>query len=212
MPPHRCQYCGKGFKTPRAVNHHISASKSCSRDWRNDLYRKEDVTPSPSQKRLKKESLTEFDGELDHPIGLGDDFVMPSPTRGVSVEDEEHEDGGRKTNLKGESEENERFIESFPGEAGKGLRKSKTQFEVWLENQKNEEKIPWFPFASEQEWDLAKWLLKNVGQSSTDEFLKLPIVRETSLFFPHEMSSRYSLSHIRLIARKSYLSIIPIRF
>ena len=145
MAPHRCQYCGKGFKTPRAVNHHISASKSCSRDWRNDLYRKEDPTPSPLPKRLKKDSLTEFDGELDQPNGLGDDFVMPSPTRGVSVEDEEHEDGGRNTNLKGESEQNERFIESFPGEAGKGLRKSKTQFEVWLENQKKRGKNSMVP-------------------------------------------------------------------
>ena len=37
-------------------------------------------------------------------------------------------------------------------------------------------KNPWDLFASEQEWALAMWLRKNVGQKSTDEFLKLPIV------------------------------------
>jgi hypothetical protein len=51
------------------------------------------------------------------------------------------------------------------------------QFEVWLENQKEEEKSRWDPFASEEEWALTMWLLKNVGQMSTDQFLKLPIVR-----------------------------------
>lgn len=34
----------------------------------------------------------------------------------------------------------------------------------------------WGPFADGDEWDLAKWLLKNVGQTQTDKFLKLGIV------------------------------------
>ena len=33
----------------------------------------------------------------------------------------------------------------------------------------------WELFASKEEWDLTKWLVKNVGQKSTDEFLKLQI-------------------------------------
>ena len=70
----------------------------------------------------------------------------------------------------------ERFIELYRGEAGNGLRQSKTQYEVWLQDQREGEKIPWYLFACEREWALAKWLLKNAGQKSTDEFLKLPIV------------------------------------
>ncbi|KAF8233248.1 hypothetical protein L208DRAFT_1267596, partial [Tricholoma matsutake] len=34
----------------------------------------------------------------------------------------------------------------------------------------------WAPFASQEEWDLSQWLMKNVGQNSIDEYLKLPIV------------------------------------
>ncbi|EED77474.1 predicted protein [Postia placenta Mad-698-R] len=33
------------------------------------------------------------------------------------------------------------------------------------------------PFESEEEWDLAKWLIKNVGHTQAEKFLKLPIIR-----------------------------------
>jgi len=129
------------------------------------------------------ENLASFNNDM----GIGDDFVMPSPPTRASVEEDEDEGGGGNTYP---TSKIDRFIESYPGDAGKGLRKSKTQFEVWLQNQKDEEKNPWDPFASEQEWALTMWLLKNVGQKSTDEFLKLPIVRSLrALFF-----MRYSLS------------------
>jgi hypothetical protein len=191
-PPSRCQYCRKLFKTPRAVNHHISASKSCSRQWMNELIRKD--SPSPSPKRQKRESLAEFPGESDgnldpfvNDIGIGDDFVVSLPPRAASVEVGDGAGGNTYP-------ENERFIESYPGEAGNGLRKSKTQFEVWFENQRNEQKIAWDPFASEHEWALAKWLLQNVGQKSTDEFLNLPIVSEVSVPFPYERCTHCDLS------------------
>ncbi|KAJ6612021.1 hypothetical protein B0H10DRAFT_1808397 [Mycena sp. CBHHK59/15] len=31
------------------------------------------------------------------------------------------------------------------------------------------------PFESDEEWELAKWLIKNVGHNQMEEFLKLPI-------------------------------------
>jgi hypothetical protein len=102
-----------------------------------------------------------------------DDFVMPLLPRRASVEeDDDHDEGGNTYPMS----KAEHFIEYYAGDTGKGLRKSKTQFEVWLENQRGEEKIPWDPFASKQEWALTMWLIKNVGQKLMDEFLKLPIV------------------------------------
>lgn len=184
MAPSRCHYCGKAFQNPRAVNHHISASNSCSRERLNDLIRNENPSASPSPKRLKRESVNEPEGGLDgdlagleNDFGMGDDFVFPLPPREVSEELGDGAGAGAGGNT---YPKNERFIESYPGEAGNGLRKSKMDFEIWLKNQRDEEKIPWFPFASEQEWALAKWLLNNVGQKSTDDFLKLPIVSQVS--------------------------------
>ena len=37
---------------------------------------------------------------------------------------------------------------------------------------------PHSPFADEEEWELVKWLMKNVGQTKADDFLKLPIVSD----------------------------------
>lgn len=111
--------------------------------------------------------------------GHFNDFVPPSPSpapRTVSVE--EHEPTEENTY---QSMHTNRYIESYPGKAGEGTHKSKTQFEEWLESQEHEGKKPWDPFASKEEWELACWLIKNVGQSSTDEYLKLQIVREVEI-------------------------------
>ena len=35
---------------------------------------------------------------------------------------------------------------------------------------------PWAPFKDKEEWELAQWLITNVGQNATDKYLKLPIV------------------------------------
>ena len=167
MAPERCQYCEKAFATLRAVSHHISLSKSCYNEWRKDLLRKE----NPSPKRQKKNSSTEMElEELD--TDIVDDFVMPLSPRRASAE-EEDSDEGRNTYP---TSQVERFIESYAGDAGKGLRKSKTRFEHWFENQRGEGKNSWHPFASEKEWALTMWLMRNVGQKSMDEFLKLAIV------------------------------------
>jgi hypothetical protein len=174
MAPHRCQYCGKAFQTRRAANHHTSLAKSCYNEWRKDLVRNKD----PSPKRQKKNSSTEMPvGEQWEDAGIADDFVLPSPPRRASVEEEVEDEAGNTY----PTSKAERFIEAYPGDAGKGLRKSKTRFEVWLENQRGEEKIAWDPFASEQEWALTMWVMKNVGQKSTDEFLKLQIVSKLSV-------------------------------
>ena len=34
----------------------------------------------------------------------------------------------------------------------------------------------WDPFKDEEEWELAEWLVDNLGQNQTNIFLKLPIV------------------------------------
>lgn len=37
------------------------------------------------------------------------------------------------------------------------------------------------PFKNEGEWELAKWLIKNIGHTQTEAFLQLPIVSLTSI-------------------------------
>ena len=188
MAQHRCQYCGKPFASQRALNHHISASKSCYKEWRKDLIRKEQ--PSPSPKRPNRNSSVGYEEELDGvdlETNIVDDFILPSAPRRESIEEEDN--GGCNTHP---IPEINRYIEPYPGDAGQGLRKANTQFEELLAFQKAEGKKPWEPFASEEEWALSKWLLKNVGQKSTEEFLKLPIVSHN--YIPVNYSGTHQVS------------------
>ncbi|KAH9933838.1 uncharacterized protein B0H18DRAFT_819413, partial [Fomitopsis serialis] len=56
----------------------------------------------------------------------------------------------------------------------------KTQFERIRDDQILHGSEIYGPFADEEEWELAKWLIKNIGHTQAENFLKLPIVRTPS--------------------------------
>ena len=60
--------------------------------------------------------------------------------------------------------------------AGTTWGHGKPLFETLNEEQKREGYSLWAPFNDEDEWQLAEWLIRNVGQKETDAFLRLPIV------------------------------------
>ncbi|KAG6810014.1 hypothetical protein H0H92_013700 [Tricholoma furcatifolium] len=62
---------------------------------------------------------------------------------------------------------------TYPELAGQWIRQEKTRFEMLRDQLVSSF---WEPFESEEEWELAMWLLKNVGQKSTEEFIRLPII------------------------------------
>lgn len=65
-----------------------------------------------------------------------------------------------------------RYAREFPTQAEE-LGDAKTIFEEIFEKQKEENELPWAPFADKDEWELARWLAKNVNQQATEEFLKM---------------------------------------
>ena len=69
-----------------------------------------------------------------------------------------------------------RWIEDFPGNAGKRGDQAQSYFEKLRAEQQKQGLSPWTPFQDEEEWELAHWLMLNVGQNATDKFLRLPIV------------------------------------
>lgn len=72
-----------------------------------------------------------------------------------------------------------RYVEDYPRNAGKTKGHSQNYFERWREAQKERNFAPWAPFGDIEEWELAQWLIMNVGQNATDKFLKLPIVSQS---------------------------------
>lgn len=67
------------------------------------------------------------------------------------------------------------FVQPYPPEyrAGKALQRGQTAFSKLKKKQKGEGKSIWEPFASREKWEVAQWLMENVGQTSTDTFLKI---------------------------------------
>ncbi|KAG1838537.1 hypothetical protein DFJ58DRAFT_636757, partial [Suillus subalutaceus] len=64
-----------------------------------------------------------------------------------------------------------------------------TSFEKYRTYQEEEGEDPWSPFEDKEEWDLAHWLVKNLGQTRTEEFLKLPITQNRSKLSFHNNRS-----------------------
>ena len=66
--------------------------------------------------------------------------------------------------------------------AGATIGTCKTLFESYRDEQVLEGADILGPFESDEEWELAKWLIKNVGHNQAEEFLKLPIVSSLQHF------------------------------
>ncbi|KAJ7582127.1 hypothetical protein C8J56DRAFT_1015707 [Mycena floridula] len=92
------------------------------------------------------------------------DTIAPSPFR-VTIEDAVDEEDGY-------------FVEAFPEEfqAGATFGDARTTFDKIHDDQVLKYGEVLGPFRDDEEWQLAKWLIKNVGHTQMDHFLKLPIV------------------------------------
>ncbi|KAG5633360.1 hypothetical protein H0H81_008424, partial [Sphagnurus paluster] len=114
---------------------------------------------------------SESDGEDD--INAGDHFEIPpdSPPASKRAQVEEVEDEGEPPI----GPHDDCYVREFPHPASQWIRHADTAFESLLGELRATGKDVWEPFASEEEWELAMWLMKNVGQKSTDEYLNLPI-------------------------------------
>lgn len=69
------------------------------------------------------------------------------------------------------------MIEDYPEPAGTPLGTAETLFEEYRRVHKEAGKGKWAPFESEEEWELAQWLVTSgLSQQAIDKYLKLNIV------------------------------------
>ncbi|GLB45390.1 putative zn-finger domain-containing protein [Lyophyllum shimeji] len=90
-----------------------------------------------------------------------------------------HDDMMTVDHVDGDDDAPKIWVESFPPEknAGAKLGEARTGFEAIRDDQILRGAEILGPFESQEEWELAKWLIKNVGHGQADEFLKLPIIQ-----------------------------------
>jgi hypothetical protein len=202
-PPNRCIYCLKTFSSSSDVRRHQGQDPVCKIQL--GKARQNALKLAREKRRLAETGSTQaqhvndtmddmndqsayhnFDdmnidvpdvGEL--PDHLDPDAIPPSSTsarRGPSVvEIEDPDSSSARTRKK------QLWRQRFPAERRAGQPVSSNQGKTAFERVEDEHILKygeiWGPFADEKEWELAKWLVKNVGHNQADSFLKLPIVR-----------------------------------
>ncbi|KAH9942200.1 uncharacterized protein BXZ73DRAFT_87866 [Epithele typhae] len=191
---HACQFCGKDFPTPQGVLSHISQSSACrsARSQKVNQRIQELLHGVPQQPPPLDFATAPANFDVDsftspgtpsagpddrHQCGVGEaDQPSPRPHPGrVTVEEVEDEEAGGlpKRLWRGEYPASAR--------AGERLQRARTTFEELLA-QKRDSKTPIVsPFASEEEWDLVKWLFTSgLSQRAIEEYLSLPLVHRTA--------------------------------
>jgi hypothetical protein len=89
-----------------------------------------------------------------------------------------HHESRTSTNHTSHASENRlgKYVLEYPGPAGQAKYQRKTTFERAFEDNQRHGNGPWAPFTDNAEWGLVEWMLNNLGQGQTDEFLQLDFV------------------------------------
>ncbi|KAJ7880813.1 hypothetical protein B0H14DRAFT_3764554 [Mycena olivaceomarginata] len=192
METHTCPYCDKTHRTIRYIAY--AAESDDDTDSSDDS--NEDENGIEESDAADREIIV----DVEEPVGtvsyLSDDedepnlsanppqsndspIGLPFPT--AEPEPGAHTRKRQRATVEEVEDEDERYVQDFPEhfEAGKGMDECKTYFETLRDNQKAEGSAPWYPFESEEEWELAQWLITSgLSQTKTDDYLKLNVVCE----------------------------------
>ncbi|KAI6017027.1 hypothetical protein EDC04DRAFT_2870151 [Pisolithus marmoratus] len=166
MPTHHCNYCLKPISTLAGVKQHIAQSAACQQWWNHVLEHMAGTAFADNDHQI--------DNGLDNTPGIPSDWNDESDGNGDMFNVQE---GPLVQQLQAFTEPKSRCL------AAQILGSQPT---VFKEMEKDEFKHcggQWSPFQSEEEWDLAHFLMKNVGQTKIDEFLKLSLVHQSGVSF-----------------------------
>lgn len=171
----RCGFCLKGFSNAKHVHQHIANSPKCraALDWEmSGLNRQghglgQGVPPLASNPNLPlKLDHDTMANEVDELAGRGETDISSGR---LSHELQSHRDTVE--------DNTRRYAENYnAADAAHVLRKSPNPFQAYRADQKRLGEEPWAPFKTKGDWELAVFLIRELSQTATDKYLKLPIV------------------------------------
>ncbi|KAJ7690982.1 hypothetical protein B0H17DRAFT_1179726 [Mycena rosella] len=193
----RCQYCSRALPTRAGVSRHVANTPACREKWTQNLgaitVARDEAEIRPETPEVQPQVADDMDDPMNSPMERADNFVPPP--RAESPPPPELAPQSRRATVEEVLDEDDpqyfrRFVEAFPGDeedhtsaAGIPLRPGETLFERMRREQETTGDSKFAPFAGGDEWDLARWLSKNVSQTATDEYLQLPINKKAKLSF-----------------------------
>lgn len=164
----RCNFCKKRLPTESGVSRHVQNTPDCRARWdaaleerHNRYVHGQHISSLSSEVTQWQEEHMDIDTTT---ISSSHALVCDRP---VTVEEIPDED----------SDEVRRFVQTYASSVAEILGKGETMFEQWRKENDEAQREHFFPFASEDEWELAVWLIQNVGHNKIEEFLKLKVVR-----------------------------------
>jgi hypothetical protein len=192
-----CGFCGKGpFPSIPGLMRHIRQSVSCHQAsktefgeystniWNADHPRHTTVVETAPLGVTPDVDLADLTHDLDdatidfaaQPIEVEEVPTM-ADTQQRQATCEEVPDEDDPTQMRGPGSDGKAYyFEPYPEERKAGATWGKDVPEFERIKAQLEGGHEWGPFNNEEEWQLAEWLIKNVGQKQTDAYLKLPIV------------------------------------
>ena len=192
-----CGYCGKLCPTVPGLKRHIDGSRNCKKasheefgQYANSIWDDIPLVDEIGHQPIPIEpDAPDFQLELEDDLERADEMfnhdepeanLRPPPPLRQLDELRPRPEPANVDTLPNDKEvsSNARFIEYFPDEqlAGATWGCGKPLFDALDEEQKRVGSSRFGPFEDEEEWQLAEWLIRNVGQKQTDLFLRLPIV------------------------------------
>lgn len=185
---HVCGHCGHGFPTAVAVRRHTAHSPRCHAAVLRGIPR---ALPADENQRgaalagrfPEPDDLPGYEHGIDPADedqwdGAGrfpDPDDLPGYEHGVDPEHQDVED--RRMGNERAEHNADRYAQEFDeGLAAEVLGLGKTSFEALKDVQDASGNGAYAPFADHDEWKLAEWLIENVNQQATEDFLKLSIV------------------------------------
>ena len=178
---HKCP-CGADLPTLRGLRSHQSQSREC-RAWATRAKvasgsEDEASEPTPPVEPMQL-SDDKYEADIGSPLPpvIQDSDEETILTKASSSQKRHYVDSEDEEDVP--PEEDFVYIQEFPVQFHAGQEKGKfnTQFEILRERQKAEGQEAWFPFPSEDEWELARWLMESAtSQSKIDSFMKLKAV------------------------------------
>ncbi|KAJ7779093.1 hypothetical protein B0H16DRAFT_1878677 [Mycena metata] len=191
-----CQYCGVQRPTSQGIRSHITQSKAC-RKKQFDEYEALESSDSESGDTDNSRIADAGDADVDLEFGGLDTVLYDNSNEAESDEDftldpprpdlerdanlsappvDANPGSNKRARVEEEEDEDARWVQPCPAEyaAGGIYERCKTAFEKAREAQRKEGHPPWYPFESEDEWEVARWLMTSgLSQTKVEEHLKL---------------------------------------
>ncbi|KAJ6549168.1 hypothetical protein B0H10DRAFT_2243035 [Mycena sp. CBHHK59/15] len=188
MPAVKCPYCKVAFTDETLCIRHQAHALACKKK-RDDYIQKKLLLRHRGRRHSRSPSPPAGPDLGAGNASIPDDFMdvdTPEPALAPShydMLDIDAQDPAPPAVLPavpGTEEDDEPFEDCFDEarKPGASYGPSKTVFERIRDDQVLTGCEVLGPFADEEEWELAKWLIKNVGHNQTEAFLKLPIITD----------------------------------